>query len=323
MDEGDAARQLRNIDPVLRTRLHLLPKIDLRDLDRSRATLLGNVPSLTDVAQKWDVEVSVDAVPRAPDEGPAVPVLLFRALERDTPSAALVWLHGGGFVLGSALQEADFCAEVASRFGITVVCVDYRLAPETPFPGAFDDAYSALEWIHRRSEQFLIDTDRIAVGGQSAGAGLAAAVALAARDRGGPKLCAQILEVPVLDDRLESASMIEFTETPVWTTTLASMSWQMYLSSTEPTAEVPSYAAPARATDLTRLPRAYLSAMELDPLRDECIDYACALLRCGVSAELHVYPGTFHRSSGLPAAVSTRVRTDVVEAVGRLTKRFE
>jgi acetyl esterase/lipase len=190
-----------------------------------------------------------------------------------------------------------------------VVSVDYRLAPEHPYPAGLEDCYAGL--LHLAGLDG-VDTTRLIVHGQSAGGGLAAGVALLARDRGGPALRLQSLGIPELDDRLETASMQAFVGTPMWSRPQAVMSWQLYLAG----APADGYAAPARTADLRGLPPAYLTTMELDPLRDEGIQYALRLLAAGVSVELHSYPGTFHGSALVQdAAVSQRISADLVRAL--------
>jgi acetyl esterase/lipase len=159
-----------------------------------------------------------------------------------------------------------------------------------------------LRWIHDRAGDLGVDVERVAVFGQSAGGGLAAAVALLARDRGGPPLCFQYLGIPELDDKLETISMQTFTDTPLWSRPNAVLSWQHYLGGKPASA----YAAPARATDLSGLPPAYISTMEFDPFRDEGIIYGLRLLQAGVSVELHQYPGTFHGPSLINTATVSK-----------------
>ena len=217
-------------------------------------------------------------------------------------------IHGGGFMLGSLEMMDPWCDRVAAELGAVVVSVDYRLAPEHPFPAGVEDCYAALSWMAAHADELGIDAARIAIAGQSAGGGLAAATALLARDRGGPSVCFQLLEIPELDDRLETPSMREFTDTPLWNRPNAVWSWRHYLGP-DHAGEVSPYAAPARAKDLAGLPPAYVSTMQFDPLRDEGIDYALRLLQAGVSVELHSFPGTFHGSALLPTAeVSRRTR---------------
>jgi acetyl esterase/lipase len=179
------------------------------------------------------------------------------------------------------------------------------LAPEHPFPAGLEDCYVALVWLHENAKELGVDTTRVAVNGGSAGGGLAAGLALLARDRGGPAICFQYLGIPELDDRLDTPSMQRFTDTPMWARPSAEVSWKWYLGENHD-GEVSSYAAPARAVDLSGLPPAYVSTQEFDPLRDEGIIYALRLLQAGVSVELHSFPGTFHGSGIVTTAAVTR-----------------
>jgi acetyl esterase/lipase len=209
---------------------------------------------------------------------------------------------------------------LARELGVVVVSVEYRLAPEHPYPTGLEDCYAALIWLHQQATVLSVDNTRIGVFGQSAGGGLSAALALLARDRNGPPLCFQFLGIPELDDRLETASMRAFTDTPLWHRPNAILSWKFYLGDAyrPGAADVPGYAAPARATDLRGLPPAYISAMEFDPLRDEAIVYALKLLEAGVPVELHTYPGTFHGSSiASHAAVSQRQEREMFDVLRR------
>jgi acetyl esterase/lipase len=163
----------------------------------------------------------------------------------------------------------------------------------------------------RTRDELGIDRERLAVNGGSAGGGLAAGLALLARDRSGPTLCFQYLGIPELDDRLETPSMVRFVDTPVWSRPAAERSWQWYLGDAAGTDDVSPYASPARATDLAGLPPAYISTMEFDPLRDEGIRYALGLLEAGVTVELHSFPGTFHGAAVVAdAAVIRREATE-------------
>jgi acetyl esterase len=187
------------------------------------------------------------------------------------------------------------------------VSVDYRLAPETPFPGPLEDVYAGLVWMAAHAGELGIDAARIAIHGMSAGGGLCAGLALLARDRGGPHIAFQFLSVPELDDRLTSPSMTSFTDTPLWNRPRAVFSWDCYLGPGRAGSDdVPVYAAPARATKLAGLPPAYVSVMHFDPLRDEGVAYALAMLTAGVSVELHLFPGTFHGSALIQTAVISR-----------------
>jgi len=224
-------------------------------------------------------------------------------------------MHGGGFVVGSVATEHVGAANLASNLGAVVVSVEYRLAPEHPFPAGLNDCYAALKWVHACATDLGIDPGRIAVYGQSAGGGLAAALSLFARDNGGPPICFQFLGIPELDDRLDTPSMQAFVDTPLWNRPNAELSWQYYLGDSR-NSDVSQYAAPARAAELRGLPPAYVSTMEFDPLRDEGIRYASRLLEAGVPTELHSYPGTFHGSAVLVmASVSRRIWAEEIEVL--------
>ena len=250
---------------------------------------------------------------------PAVRVRSYRPAHHDGLLPAMVFIHGGGFVVGSIeLNDAD-CRRIAAEVGAVVLSVEYRLAPEHPFPAGLEDCYAALVWLADHAKELRIDPDRIAVGGESAGGGLAAAVALLARDRGGPRLCLQFLGIPELDDRLETHSMRTLVDSPITTIPNGEISWDSYLGpGVRGTDQVSPYAAPARANDLAGLPPALVTAYEFDALRDEGIDYARALLSAGVPTELHVYPGAFHGCTWLShAAISQKILGDVVDALRR------
>jgi len=221
-----------------------------------------------------------------------------------SPSPALVFFHGGAFVAGDLETEHLRCVTLARRSGVIVMSVDYRLAPEHPFPAALHDCYDALLWLHANAPAIGVDPARLAVGGSSAGGALAAAVALMARDCHGPSLTLQLLLYPVMDDRMETPSMRAFDDTPGWNAINSVHMWRHYLGALAAGSEaVPAYAAPGRATDLAGLPPAYVLTAEFDPLRDEGIDYAGRLLQAGVPTELHQFPGAFHGFDvGVPQA---------------------
>jgi acetyl esterase/lipase len=232
----------------------------------------------------------------------------------------LLYIHGGGFILGSIESEHAGAASLCAEVDAVVANVEYRLAPEHPFPAPLEDCYAALQWFHAEAGNLGVDPAHIGVVGQSAGGGLSAGLALLARDRGGPPLCYQGLGIPELDDRLETPSMQQFTDTPLWNRPNAVMSWKHYLG--EGGGEVSPYAAPARAKDLSGLPPAYVATMEFDPLRDEGIQYAMRLLEQGVSVELHQFPGTFHGSSLMSQAeVSKRSMAELADALRRGLRR--
>jgi acetyl esterase/lipase len=216
--------------------------------------------------------------------------------------------------VGDLDTEHPWATRLADGSGAVVISVGYRLAPEHPFPAAFDDAYAVLTWTAEHAAELGIDPDRIAVGGHSAGGGLAAAVALRARDQQGPPIRFQLLNQPGLDDRMETWSARNFTDTPWWDRERLAAAWGHYLGD----APASPYAAPARAEDLSGLPPAYIATAEFCPNRDEDILYALRLLQAGVSVELHQWAGTFHGSQAIVSAeVSQRQIAELGGAVRR------
>jgi acetyl esterase/lipase len=181
-------------------------------------------------------------------------------------------------------------------------------------PGGLEDVYAGLVWTAAHAGELGADAQRVAIQGTSAGGGLCAALALLARDRGGPHIAFQFLSVPELDDRLTTPSMTAFTDTPLWSRPRAVVSWDCYLGPGRAGSDdVSIYAAPARATDLAGLPPAYVAVMHFDPLRDEGIAYALTMLSAGVSVELHLFPGTFHGSMLIEhAAISRREQAETI-----------
>jgi acetyl esterase len=283
------------MDPQLEPFIPLFPPADLNDPVTARKKLaeLSVTASVPDVK---GMQIEDRTVPGNPD----VPVRLYRPHHAQ---GAILWLHGGGFVMGGLDIEHPWVVRIAADSGAMVVSVGYRLAPENRFPAALDDAYLALTWTAEHAAELGIDPRRIAVGGHAAGAGLAAAVALRARDQQGPPIRFQLLNQPELDDRQATWSARNFTDTPFMTRDKVAASWRHYLGS----APASAYAAPARATDLSALPPACITCAEFDPNRDEAIVYAQRLLQADVSVELHQWRGTFHGSQAvLSAEVSQR-----------------
>jgi acetyl esterase/lipase len=252
-----------------------------------------------------DLDIDDRTVPGPPGD-PDVAVRVYSPKARGASVPGVLYIHGGGFVTGSIETEHVNSARLAQALGVVVVSVEYRLAPEHPFPAPLEDCYAALVWLHKEAAALGVDTARIAINGGSAGGGLAAGLALLARDRGGPSICFQYLGIPELDDRLDTPSMQRFHDTPMWSRPQAERSWQWYLGDAYGRDDVSPYAAPARAIDVAGLPPAYISTMEYDPLRDEGINYALKLLAAGVSVELHSFPGTFHGSAIVTTAAITR-----------------
>lgn len=294
------------IDPELEAFVALFPPADLSDPVAARNNL-AELAASAPAPDTRGMEIEDRTVPADPD----VPVRIYRPRRAH---GALVWLHGGGFVMGDLDTEHPWAIRVASGSGAVVVSVGYRRAPEHRYPAALNDAYAALAWVAEHAAELGIDPERIAVGGHAAGAGLAAAVALRARDQQGPPVRYQLLNQPALDDRQETSSARTFTDTPFMTRDKVTASWRHYLGS----APASPTAAPARAVDLCGLPPAYIATAELDPNRDEAIEYALRLLQAGVSVELHQWPGTFHGSQAiLSAEVSQRQIAELGTSLSR------
>lgn len=246
-----------------------------------------------------------------PPGAPDVRVLLYRPSEASGPLPLVMSFHGGAFAMRADMFPANDAS--LAMLGATVVSVDYRIVPEHPYPCGVEDCYAALVWA---TTSLDVDTRRVVVTGASAGGALAAAVALLARDRNGPRVTAQALVIPVIDDRCDTPSMHQFVEGGLFDATRARQMWRTYLGAEHDPATTSPYAAPGRAADLRDLPPAYIQVNGLDPLRDEGIDYARRLLAAGVEVELYCAPGQRHGLSENPrtAATATRLLHDAVRA---------
>lgn len=255
------------------------------------------------------------------DGDPAVRVLCFVPAGRDATGAGLVWMHGGGFVMGAAEDDEFTCRRLARDTGAAVVSVDYRLAPETVAPGPVHDCYAALKWVCDNAGALGVDPARLVVGGASAGGGLAACLAILARDRGEIAVSGQLLVYPMLDDRTASTTEPNpLTGEFVWTPADNRFGWASLLGADPGSATVSPYAAAARVADVRGLPPALISVGALDLFLDEDMHYAGRLLRAGIATELHVYPGAYHGFNMVPEArVSQAYFRDLRGALGRFT----
>jgi len=311
-----------NFDPELAPIVEMLPDTPFDDPVAARNGMNAMIAAMLEDVDESGVDTEDRHIP-GPAEAPAVPVrIYFPRGRRPRDGAALLYIHGGGFVVGDLNSEHGGAVALCRDLGIAIVSVDYRLAPEHPYPAGLEDCYAALAWMHEEADALGLDVERIGIMGGSAGGGLAASLALLAKQRGGPAICFQFLGIPELDDRLRTVSMREFVDTPLWHRPNAVLSWRHYLGDAyrAGSPEVPLTAAPGRADieDLRGLPAACVTTMEFDPLRDEGLEYAQKLLQAGVSVELHSYPGTFHGSSLVAdAAVSRREAADTRAALRR------
>ena len=225
----------------------------------------------------------------------------------------MYWIHGGGYVLGSPEQDDLRFDRWCQRFDLTGVAVQYRLAPEHPYPAGVEDCYAGLRWVKEHGAEIGVDTTRVGIGGPSGGGGLAAALALVVRDRAEVEIDYQLLIYPMIDDTRTSATA--GWDVPVWNPASNEFGWASYLGDLFGGDDVPPHAAPSRATDLSGLPPTYIMVGTLDGFADEDIDYARRLNHAGVPVELHVYPGAPHGFEGFApgAAVSRQARRDINE----------
>lgn len=299
-----------------------VPVLDLDDIAGTRAKVNAFIPAaeiLTGLRQ--DSQVKVDDL--VADYGPGHPVPVRRYLPHGAgaPAPAVIYFHGGGFVCGRLEHAEAWCISTASNTGAAVFSVDYRLAPEHPYPAAVEDGWTVLRWLVSQTEELGVVADRLVVAGVSAGGALAAATCLRARDEGGPAVALQLLQYPVLDSSLGTGSMRTFVNTPGWDAINAAKSWRHYLGKLHGKDRDPSYASPSRELNLVGLPSAYVVTCERDPLRDEGIQFAMALLDAGVSVELHQVAKTFHGFDSF-AATSSTAATEIArqhEAIRRAT----
>lgn len=287
------------VDPELLEGLALFQALGFEATDLSGDTLL----TMRTTSAALFAEATADVPPNpsvvredrvAPGPGGDVPVRVHRPAGASGTLPAMLWIHGGGMIFGTIDQDDLACDAYAEQVGCVVVDVEYRLAPEHPHPAPVEDCYAALVWMAEHAGELGIDPARIAVGGASAGGGLAAGTVLMARDRGTPAVAFQVLVYPMLDDRDATQSTHEFGGILSWAREHNISGWKALLGRRHGTDDVDHYAAPARAEDLAGLPPALIQVGELEVFRDEDIEYAARLLRAGVAAELHVYPGGYH-----------------------------
>ncbi|GCF06812.1 alpha/beta hydrolase [Dictyobacter arantiisoli] len=271
-----------------------------------------------DLPQFSVLSVSESFIP-GPEGAPDVRVLVYLPTSVQGAVPALLWIHGGGYIMGSADAEDLTVKSIVSALGCAAVSVDYRLAPETPYPGPIEDCYAALKWLSTHADELGIDPKRIAVGGSSAGGGLAAALALLTRDCGEVSLAFQFLLAPMLDDRTCAlAKPHPYTGEFIWTPEANRFGWTSLLGQEPGGPDVSPYAAAARAEHLEGLPATFLYVGALDLFLEEDLEYARCLMRAGVPTELHVYPGAYHGFRMVADAQVTQVaERDLLAALKR------
>ncbi|NMO03175.1 alpha/beta hydrolase [Gordonia sp. TBRC 11910] len=277
--------------------------------DHARAVAHGITAALPAPLHELGVDAARAITATQPSDAPPTPVDVVETIRiptrsgdvgarvyRHTHSAhapALLYLHGGGFILGTLDGVDELCRTIARTSGWTVVSLEYRLAPEHPYPAALDDALDAFAWLHESAATLGIDSDLIAVGGDSAGGNLTAATCLDLRERGGPRPAAQVLIYPAVDDRFASDSWTEFADAPLLTTADAKWCFAHYVDGSS-RAPGDVLAAPMRAQSLRGLPPAIVITAEVDPIRDDAEAFAARLHADDVEVTAIRYPGVFH-----------------------------
>lgn len=306
------------VDPELLPFLDQFPGFTLtrETLPLLRAGMAAQAAQGPEASASPDMDRAERRVP-GPQGAPEVRVLVYTPRGAPGPRPALLHIHGGGYILGTPDMSDAQNRLLAKEIDCVVVSVDYRLAPDTPFPGPVEDCYAALKWLHASAAELGVDAGRIAIGGESAGGGLAAALGLLARDRGEVPVAIQMLNFPMIDDRTgASADLNPYVGEFVWTPESNQFGWASLLGRAPGGDDVSPYAAPARAENLAGLPPTFIAVGALDLFLEENIEYARRLMRAGVPTELHVYPGAYH---GFPWAVDARVtkafRRDYTEAL--------
>lgn len=307
--EGPAAAQVGPpppFDAELRPALDAMAAAGRPDFTVANIPLIRQAPPLIppptdeELRRGGAFTVSTRRVP-GPAGAPDVPLLICRPAGVAAAAGCLYFIHGGGMIFGDP-RGGGFLGMLnhAGELGLALVSVDYRLAPETRHPGPVEDCYAGLAWTVANAAELGADPARVIIGGVSAGGGLAAAVALLARDRGGPALLGQLLVCPMLDDRNETPSARQMAGLGVWDRAANEVGWTALLGDARGGPDVSPYAAPARADDLSGLPPAFIDVGSAETFRDEDVAYATRIWQAGGAAELHVWPGGFH---GFPNAV--------------------
>lgn len=305
-------------DPELAAALLAMPpdmltKLISGGIATGREIIATIFPVLTDAELRRGGAIDVDEqqVP-GPAGSPDVSLLILRPAGHIAPVPVIYNIHGGGMIMGHNRFGIAELVDYVVELGVAVVSAEYRLAPEHPHPAPIEDCYAGLVWTAEHATELGIDPTRLMVFGGSSGGGLAAALALLGRDRGGPHLSHQILLCPMLDDREITQSSREYEGLGVWDPAANRLGWSSLLGDARGGPDVPPYAAPARADDLSGLPPTYIDVGSAEIFRDEAIDYAARLVRAGVSVELHMWAGGFHGFESL--APHTAVSKDATAA---------
>lgn len=289
--------------PDLRASARFFPKFNMTPrLLRVMRFFTGLMPGARPPAGVTIENVNIPG----PEKSPAVRVRIYRSAKARKPTPALIWIHGGGYVLGRPEMDDDLCLELVQELGIAIFAVDYRLAPEHPFPAPLEDCYAALHWVFNQADALGVDAKRIAIGGASAGGGLTAALAQLTHDRGEHRLVLQLLVYPMLDDRTTGRTDFDNEQFRGWNQPSNIFGWRAYLGKDPNGADAPKHSVPSRREDLAGLPPAWLGVGTCDLFHDEDLAYAERLQAAGVPCELLVVPGGFHAFDRIRSAPVAR-----------------
>ncbi|MHA7900481.1 MAG: alpha/beta hydrolase [Henriciella sp.] len=304
------------LDPEIRPAIETFPKISIAadQLPALRA-LIAQQFALVDLTETG-LSRDIITVPGLEPGQPAVRCIKYAPKRPRDPSGAYLHVHGGGYIMGAPEMADARNVRLAAELGITVLSVDYRLAPEHPVPAALEDCYAALAWMSENAKQLGIEPQQIAIGGESAGGGLAAATAQLASQRAQHPICFQLLTYPMIDDRTgtDENPRDPVTGEFIWTREFNTTGWAYYLGDVAPAAPF----VPARAEDLSKLPPTWIGTGALDLFREENIDYAQKMMNAGVATELVVYPSVCHGfQQAADASVTKQYLRDHLEALQR------
>lgn len=287
------------------SRRHLIHPDVREPLEQLLAAIPGGFNSIPDIVQRRATVtqllaaieippnpnvISEDRTVPGPEGAPDITVRIYRPVDATGTLPGIYFIHGGGMILGDIDGEDAVATQICERVDAVVVSVEYRLAPEHPYPAPVEDCYAGLVWMALHASELRFDPERLAVYGGSAGGGLTIATSMLARDRGFPALRFQMPIYPMIDDRNETPSSHEITDIGLWDRAGNIEAWKWYLGDGKPD----QYAAPARAEDLTGLPPTFIDVGTVDLFRDEDITFAMRLMQAGVPTELHVNPGAYH-----------------------------
>jgi acetyl esterase/lipase len=285
------ARDLTPVHPELRRQAALFPPLFLNRWTVRPFQWLTAVTPKSRAPEGIRVD---DVTIPGEDQGQRIRLRIYKPVDAKPDSAVLLWMHGGGLIIGRPQQNDRALFDLVRELGIVVVSVDYRLAPQHPFPAPLGDCHTALKWVHAQCKDLGIDPDRIAIGGESAGGGLAASLVQLAHDTGEIRPAFQLLIYPMLDDRSALRTDVAHSELLTWTQRNNRFGWESYLGRSCGSEDLPPYAVPARRTDFTGLPPAWIGVGTLDLFHDEDVAYVRRLEDAGVACHLVTVAGAFH-----------------------------